>query len=220
MLRKTTYTLLALAMPLLFACNTDSSQETEQPDAAYTSYQEMVTDFLNDDSLSETRYRAMTGSDLDSAEWAKLKAAREQEYQLKSEQVRKNLSQYTPAQQQEFETMESRYKQEVASQDKAYAEASHRYKLRERLLGLEIKQDDMSTIAAGELANTYKRFVDGVAGSAEQFETRDWNLVEGWWSALGSRFNSLEADLTAQAKREVAQAQQRYQQIRKQYAVQ
>ncbi|GAA4430907.1 hypothetical protein GCM10023188_18000 [Pontibacter saemangeumensis] len=219
MLKKIQISFLALAFPLLFSCNSGGNDQAAKSDAAYTEYRDLVTDF-EEDTLSEVELRAMRGSDIDSARWAALTAEREQQYEQKRQAVEQDLDQYPPERKQEIQDLDDRYKRAMETREKQYEEASHRYKLRQQLLGIEIEEDDLSDIVPEEMATTYKRFVDNVAEEAGKFEERDWNLVEGWWSSLGSRYRSIEPNLDQQARTAIEQAQNRYKEIRQQYASQ
>lgn len=217
MLKEIQYTLLALSLPLLLSCSSQGNEQTAENDTTFTEYRDLVTDF-EEDTLSEVELRAMRDSDIDSATWANITAEREQQYEQKRQVVEQNIDQYPPERQQEIGDLDERYSLAMENRERQYGEASHRYKLRQQLLGIEINEDDLSDIAPEEMANTYQRFVENVAEDAKNYETRDWNLIEGWWSSLGSRYRSLETDLDQQSRTAIAQAQERYTEIRQQYA--
>ncbi|WP_161891077.1 hypothetical protein [Pontibacter russatus] len=217
MLNEIKYALLALFMPLLLSCNGEENGETAESDTAFTEYETLVTD-LEEDTLSETEMRAMTDADFDSTAWAKLTAEKEQQHKQKRQAVEQHLDHYAPERQQEIQDLEERYTVAMENREREYEEASHRYLLRRELLGVAIQKDDLSDIAPAEIANTYQRFVENVAEGAENLETRDWNLIEGWWIALDNRYRTLEADLDEEARTAIAQAEARYKEIRQQYA--
>ena len=217
MLNKIKYALLALCLPLLLSCGSEGNGEMAESDTAFTEYETLVTDF-EEDTLSEVELRAMTDADFDSTTWAKLTAEKEQEYEQKRQAVEQHLDHYSPERQQEIQGLEERYTLAMENREREYEEASHRYLLRKELLGIAIKKDDLSDIAPADVADTYQRFVENVAEDTENFETRDWNLIEGWWIALDNRYRTLEADLDEEARAVIAQAEERYKEIRQQYA--
>lgn len=217
MLKEIQYMLLALSLPFMVSCGSEGTEQATENDTAFTEYQNLVTDF-EEDTLSEVEMRAMTDTDFDSATWAEITAEREQQYEQKRQAVVQNSDQYTPERQQEIPDLEARYNKALENRERQYAEVSHRYRLRRQLLGIKVKKDDLSDIELEEMDNTYQQFVEKVAESAENFESRDWNLIEGWWSALGIRYRSLGADLGQQSRTAIAQAEARYKEVRQQYA--
>lgn len=215
MLSKIRLILVALCLPLLLSCNTNDNQQTGETDAAYENYRTFVTDF-EQDSLTETQLRAMESETYDSAEWAAMKEERQQQFNQRLQAVQQNQDQYTEEQRQEIQDLENRYNRTVETREQQYEEASRRYRLRRELLGLEIRQDDLSDITQDNIAATYKRFVDTVAENGQGYESRDWDLIEGWWTSLNNRYRSLQGELPQQTRRTIEQAQERYRALRTQ----
>lgn len=219
MLHKIKLILVAICLPLLVACNTDDNRETTETDAAYVEYRTFVTDFERD-TLSETEQRAMESETFDSTEWEAMKENRQQQFNQRLQAVEQNQAQYTEEQRQEIQDLESRYNRAVERREQQYEDASRRYRLRRELLGLEIREDDLSDISQGDMAVTYQRFVDTIAENGQQYESRDWDMIEGWWSSLNSRYRSLQNELPQQARNTIEQAQAHYRELRSQYNIQ
>ncbi|WP_460923704.1 hypothetical protein [Pontibacter brevis] len=218
MLHKLKLIAAAICLPLLVSCNTDNNQETET-DAAYEDYRTFVTDFEGD-SLTETEIRAIESETYDSTEWAAMKENMQQQFNQRLQAVNQNQDQYTEEQRREVQDLENRYNRAIERREQQYEEASRRYRLRRDLLGLEIKNDDLSDITQEDLANTYQRFVDRIAENGQQYEGRDWDLIEGWWSSLNTRYRNLQDALSQQARTTIEQAQARYRDLRSQYNIQ
>lgn len=121
---------------------------------------------------------------------------------------------YGPERKDEIQELRNRYDIAVKKYQDKFGDVSRRYQLRQELLGLKVETDDMSTITAGNLAATYKHFVNTLDQNKEQYSSRDWEMVEGWWNALKNRKEELKQDLTSADKSPIAEAEQRYLQIR------
>ena len=199
---------------LLISCN--NNEANEEAELAYTEYKDYVTEAETEANteLSETEMRAMRKSVQDSTLWQTESTELMQEYDLREKKVRDYIDTYDEAKRAEIDDLDARYKTATEKRQLKYEEASRRYKLREDLVGLPISADDLTAISAAELAPTYTRFVDRLEDKADEFETNEWNLVEGWWIALNNRKNALEAELSADAKRTIEKATAKYTQIR------
>ncbi|RDV16483.1 hypothetical protein DXT99_04585 [Pontibacter diazotrophicus] len=219
MLHKIKLIAIAFCLPLLVSCNTENDQQTAETDAAYQDYQTFVTDFERD-SLTETELRAIESETYDSAEWEAMKENRQQQFIQRLQAVEQNQDQYTEEQRQEILDLENRYNQAAETRDQQYEDASRRYRLRRELLGLEINQDDLSDITQENIAGTYQRFVDTVAEKGQNYEGRDWEMIEGWWTSLNNRYRSLQGELPQQSRNTIEQAQERYRELRSQFNIQ
>lgn len=199
---------------LIVACG--NQEETKEADAAFTDYREFVAAAENDANreYSETEIRAIRQSLADTSSWQKEAAERQQKYQEKIKRVRDNFSSYNETRQAEINDLEARYNVATEKQEKKYRDISHRYKLREELLGLPVNADDLTSLSAAELTTTYKMFVDKLESKAGELEKADWNLVEGWWIALNTRKTALESQLSADANRTIAELTEKYREIR------
>ncbi|ARS35387.1 hypothetical protein [Pontibacter actiniarum] len=210
---KTKNILWALCLPFfLAACNGNSEADAER-DRAVADYRTFVTEF-EQDSLSEVELRALHQSNEDDSRWETEKANLQEMYDEKREVIETNLEELDENQRAEVEELDQRYNNAMQQREQQYADASRRYTLRQELLGLEIKDDDMSDVTAENIAGVFDRFVSTMAGNTAQYEARDWNLIEGWWSSLNSRYRSLENQLPAAVKNDIQQAQNRYREMR------
>lgn len=200
---------------LLVSCGNQNSETAAENEEALTAYRDYVTEFESD-SLSEVEMRAMQQAAEDSIPWEKEKANLQEMYNERRERVETNLEELTPEQQTEVQQLDERYNRALQTREQQYEDASHRYRLRRDLLGLKVQNDDLSEITAENIVPTYERFVSTLSGNTTAYNTRDWQLIEGWWSALNSRYRTLESNLSAQMKNNVQQAQNRYIEIRQQ----
>ncbi len=214
MLYQIKQSLLVLSRPLMLSCSGDGNNAKNESTTAYTDYENFVSDF-EQDSLSEVELRAMQE---DTISWAQMKENQAQEYKQMRQRVEQNNASYEPEQQEEIQDLDERYNAAITKREQQYKDASHRYRLRNQLLGLKIKKDDLSDLTQEDIASTYERFAGTVAENAGTYEAREWNLIEGWWSALNSRYSTLEKDLPQQAKRTIEKAQAQYKEVREKHA--
>ncbi|CAM3758642.1 hypothetical protein POKO110462_18480 [Pontibacter korlensis] len=209
--------LLATFLPLLFAaCNGGENGTATENEQALADYRDYVTSFERD-SLSETELRALQQSENDSAAWATERANLQEEYNMRREPVTANIDNYSAEQRAEAEDLDQRYNTALEAREQQFNDASRRYKLRRELLGLKIQEDDMSGVTAANIGETYQRYVSTLEENAANYDSRDWQLIEGWWSALNSRYRTLEGELQASVKKTVQQAQAQYQKIRQEH---
>ncbi|WP_299759607.1 hypothetical protein [uncultured Pontibacter sp.] len=206
------YILLALPL-LLVSCNGQDAEQTAATEQAITDYRDFVTGF-EQDSLSVTKLRAMQQAENDSVSWEEEKENLQNEYEEQRSRLEASRQSFSAEQRAEADQLDQRYNNALEKRGQQYQDASHRYKLRKELLGLEIQSDDLSEITAGNIAETYTRFTSKVQENTDKYENRDWLLVDGWWSALNSRYRTLEANLSASVKRTIQQAQSQYKEIR------
>ncbi|MDX5436192.1 MAG: hypothetical protein LPK03_03315 [Pontibacter sp.] len=208
--------LLSLAFcALLASCDNQNAETAAENEEALTAYRDYVTEFESD-SLSEVEMRAMQQAAEDSMSWEQKKANLQERYNERRERVEKSLEELTQEQQTEVQQLDERYNRALMTREQQYQDASHRYRLRRDLLGLKVRNDDLSDITAENVVPTYEGFVEALNSNATAYDTRDWQLIEGWWSALNSRYRTLEGNLSTQMKNNVQQAQNRYQDIRQQ----
>jgi len=216
MLSQIKSTLLIISLPLLLSCNSEGSEEVTESDTAYTDYENFVTQF-EEDTLTEVELQAMQQAENDSTSWAEMKAARQQQFEQRRQAVDQNLNEYDEERRNEIQDLGKRYDLANQKQEQKFQEASRRYKLREQLLGIAIRKDDLSDVTPENMASTYQQFVNTVAENGARYEARDWNLIEGWWSSLNSRYRNIENDLSQQTRQDIQQAQSRYKEVRQQY---
>ncbi len=209
------YLLLLICTVALVACNNQPQENSQDNEQAFKEFSEFVTkaeDKANTE-YNETVLRAMRKADRDSSAWQTETAELMQEYESKKKKVEDNLSSYDAKQQEEFRDLDNRYNLALEKQKSKDQEISHRYKLRNELLGLPVTADDMSNITADELAGTYQRFIQKLTDRSIEIKDTDWNLIKGWWNALNNRKNELESKLPADAKNKINQATKEYQAI-------
>ncbi|TPE43253.1 hypothetical protein [Pontibacter mangrovi] len=206
---KSLYFIGAIVLPLLLLSCNGQSNETEQ---ALTEYRDYISEF-EQDSLSETELRALQQSENDSTAWATEKKNLQEVYDRRRDRLEKSMDNLSPEQRDEADQLEQRYNNALEKREQTYKDASHRYKLRHQLLGMEIQEDDMSDVTVENIGETYQRFVSELGKDAEKYEERDWNLVEGWWNALNSRYRAVEGELQTATKKTVQEAQQKYREI-------
>jgi type IV secretory pathway VirB10-like protein len=207
-----------LSFSLMFSCSSEGNRETAGNETSYDSYRTFVTNF-EQDSQSETELRAMQQEPKDSAEWEAMKAEMQQQHKEHRQAVEQHMQQYNPTERKEIEDLEKRFDHAVQTRERQHKEISHRYNLRQQLLGIDVSEDDLSGIAPDEMARTYQRFVNKVAENGKSFENRDWELIEGWWSALNSRYRSLQKDMQPETRSRIEKDQKRYTELRQQFSI-
>ncbi|WP_266205824.1 hypothetical protein [Pontibacter kalidii] len=205
------YILLASAL-LLYSCNGGDSEKAAAGEQALTDYRDYVTTF-EQDSLSETELRALQQAENDSIAWEEAKENMQEKYEAKRQRLEDNRENLSPEQLAEAEQLDQRYKNALETRQQQQQDASHRYKLRRELLGLEIEDDDMSEVTAANIGETYSRFVKTLQENAEEYQGRDWLLIAGWWSALNSRYRAVEGQVSGEVKKTVQQAQNQYKEL-------
>ncbi|RIJ41980.1 hypothetical protein [Pontibacter oryzae] len=204
----TFYTFFVL---LLFtACSNQKQTEREQ---ALADYRNFVTAF-EQDSLTETEMRAMSLEIYDSTEWANEKERLMQTQDSSRAVIETSLADLKKEQQTEVQDLDQRFDNAMHQREQQYRDVSHRYALRRKLLGLEVKKDDLSDITSHNIEAVYDRFVGSLSADTASYQARDWDLIEGWWLALNSRYRTLEQQLSGATKKRIQENQQQYQRLR------
>jgi hypothetical protein len=209
----TKHSVFAIAILLLVSCNQQQAEDTNDKEQDFKEFRDFVTqteDKANAE-YTETELRAMQQSEQDSTAWQTETTELKQQYESKKKKVEDNLSSYDANQQEEYRDLDSRYNRAISTQKNKEQEVSRRYKLRNELLGLPVKADDMSNVTADELADVYQRFVKKLSDKSLEIKSTDWNLIEGWWLALNNRKNALDDNLSANARKSIEQATKDYQ---------
>ncbi|WP_139307865.1 hypothetical protein [Pontibacter flavimaris] len=203
--------ILLVCVLLLCSCGGRDSESAagEQELANYRNY---VTRF-EQDSLSDSELRALALAENSSTTWQTEKESLLQAHEGYRVQLEENLEHLTEQQRAEAGQLDQRFKNALETREHQFLDASHRYELRQDLLGLDIEDDDLSEVTAENIGPTYSRFVSGIKEHAAKYESRDWLLIAGWWSALNSRYRSVEGDVSEQVKKTVQQAQKQYQEV-------
>lgn len=210
-----------LAVCLLTFISCTDEEAKQERDQALNDYRDFVTQVEEDANreYSEVELRAMEQAAEDNSRWETESAEVMQQYDDRKRKVVQNIDLYDEAEQQEFQELEDRYNKAYEKQKQKYQDVSRRYMLRKDLLGLQISSDDMSTLTAKDLPETYERFVQNLEPKAAELEGRDWELVEGWWVALNNRKRTLEKELSASAKATIDRATEQYKEIRESSAI-
>ncbi|MFD2998801.1 hypothetical protein ACFS7Z_00390 [Pontibacter toksunensis] len=204
--------LLCLCLPLLFSCDGQRAETATEGEQAIAEYRNYVTEF-EQDSLTETEMRALEQSAEDDSRWETEKLNLQEMYDERREVVQ-NLEDLDETERAEVEALDERYNQALQRRERQYEEVERRKTLRRDLLGLEIRNLDMSDITAENIGNVYDRFISTLSENVGEYEQRDWNQIEGWWNSLNNRYQAIEGDLQAPVKNSIQQAKNRYLQIR------
>lgn len=208
------YTLLiaAFALFLIGCADKEAEQGREQ---AFKDYRDFVSEveFDAERDYSEAQIRAMEQAEDDDMLWEAESADISLKYDDYKKKVVENIELYSEEEQQEFQELEDRYNTAYQKQETRFKDASHRYRLRKELLGIEIQADDLSQFGANDLPEAYTRFVDNIETRVSELEGRDWELIEGWWLALNNRKRSLENELSEEAMATIDNATEKYQKL-------
>lgn len=204
---------ICLCLSFLFSCDGQRAETAAEGEQAMTEYRKYVTEF-EQDSLTETEMRALEQSAEDDSRWETEKLNLQEMYNERREVVQ-NLEDLDENERAEVEALDQRYNQALQRREQQYEEVNRRKTLRRDLLGLEIKNLDMSDVTAVNISNVYDRFITTLSENVGQYEQRDWNQIEGWWNSLNNRYRAIEGELQSPVKNSIQQAQNRYLQIRK-----
>lgn len=204
---------ICLCLSSLFSCDGQRAETAAEGEQAMTEYRNYVTEF-EQDSLTETEMRALEQSAEDDSRWETEKLNLQEMYNERREVVQ-NLEDLDENERAEVEALDQRYNQALQRREQQYEEVNRRKTLRRDLLGLEIKNLDMSDVTAVNISNVYDRFITTLSENVGQYEQRDWNQIEGWWNSLNNRYRAIEGELQSPVKNSIQQAQNRYLQIRK-----
>lgn len=212
------YVLLATSLLIFSACGENQSEQEQE--TAFQDYRNFVTQVerdagaeFSDTELTELERRAMQQAEGDTTWWRSETAAIQQQYDEHRRRLEPNLQNYDEARQKEIADLEQRYNRASQQQEEKYRDISRRYALRRQLLGMEVETDDFSNVDQRNIADTYQRFVNRVENNKENFDDRDWELIEGWWVTLNNRKRAVEDNLNRSAVSTIEQAQQRYRQV-------
>ncbi|GAB3817341.1 hypothetical protein [Pontibacter rugosus] len=212
-MNKSKFILLFICLPLLYSCNSSESETATSSEQSLNDYRNYVSEF-EQDSLSEVEMRALEQAEEDNSRWETEKTNLQETYNERRAVVEQNLEELDEQQRAEVNDLDQRYNRALQQRERQYAEAGRRSMLRRDLLGLEVKNPDMSDVTAENIASVYDRFIATLAQNTAQYEQRDWNQIEGWWNSLNNRFQTLEDELDPSAKNSIEQAQNRYREIR------
>jgi hypothetical protein len=181
------------------ACNSESETRNDQ---TFRDYRDFVTQTERDTVVPEDE-------GLDST-WYMRTSVIQKKYDSIHNNVNLTLNDLKSEQKQELAELDQRYKTAQSRINKKREDVSRRYKLREDLLGLKVKRDDLSAINAEQIAPTYQQFIDKLSMNYKNYSVSDWQHIEGWWISLNNRAQELSSDITSKDKSVIESAQQKY----------
>jgi hypothetical protein len=202
-MQKITYFTYILSMIVLVSCNSENTSNDSE--VAYQNYRNFINEVERD--------TVITDKDI-SDDW-----------QIKSDTLKRNLERYksgtashmesyTPERREEVNAFDDRFEVALELRQKRFNEVSHRYKLRKELLNLTVSEDDMSSINADNLIATYTHFVNTLKKNGTNYNTKDWQLIEGWWNALNNRRDAVIEELQTSDREKLDRLQKSYQEMR------
>jgi len=188
---------------IISSCSSKNEDESEQ---IFRDYQAFVAEVENDTVVTEIDLGNTWKMDTDTLQML---------YDKYKNSISEHMSSYTPERQEEVNAFDDRLDVAFEERQKRYDEVSHRYELRKKLLGIEVSEDDLSnSINPSNIVATYENFVTTLEDNLDELDTRDWQLIEGWWSALRNRKQTIESELQPAARERISELEQTYKQIR------
>lgn len=188
---------------LLASCNTENdANESQQAYQAYKSFVAQVekNTVVNEGDLQE--------------DWEARTDTLKQTFDRHKSGITNHLDDYEPERREEVSAFNDRLEVAFDERQKNYDEVSHRYKLRKEMLGMEISEDDMSAITTANITATYTHFVATLQSNLEDYNTKDWQLIEGWWNALQNRRQAVSNQLQSSDQEKITRLQETYQKLR------
>ena len=130
------------------------------------------------------------------------------------EGITKHLDDYEAERREEVNAFDDRLEVAFETRLKRYDEVSHRYKLRKEIIGLDVPEDDMSSITAANISATYQHFIQSLKNDLTGYTKTDWQLIEGWWNALENRRQAISKELKPTDNEAITEYQQTYIKLR------
>ncbi|WP_137759516.1 hypothetical protein [Pontibacter sp. SGAir0037] len=168
---------LLLTLPLYFSCSSGSSTDKEA-EQAYQDLRNFVADVEQDTAMA---------TDVTEAAWEEEADQLLEEYSKHESKADEYREHYSVEKREEIKALEERFELAYEKRQKLYDDVSRRYRLRQDMLGVEVAADDLSTIQADNITATYQKFINTLHSNKELYTARDWEHIEGWWSALNDR---------------------------------
>lgn len=194
-------------MILAFSCGSPGTEQaTVEADQAYDELRLFVTEQDLTDIEGRENY--------EDVEYEQLMAARAAEYERLLSLAERAVDPADEVRRQQLAELKSRYHTISDRYTADYLAYNRRRDIRQNLLGVSTERDDLSGITAAELPNKYQMFVNLVEENRPAYTEVDWDVVEGLWSALESRRQDLETNLSRTARNQIEQARNRFQSIR------
>jgi virulence-associated protein VapD len=190
-----------------FSC---SGPAKEQPDVAVDQAYEDLRLFVTEQDFTDIQGR----EGFEDTEYEQKRAQAAAEYERLQTRLNQYEGQLDETRRGEITELRARYDTLQARRERAYWAYVQSRDLRQDLLGVSTEREDLGTITADGIADRYQTFVDQVEKNREEFTPVDWNVVEGLWSALESRRQALEPELSRRDRNQIEQARQRYRKTR------
>lgn len=196
---------LLTCFTILVSCRTDE-KSADSNEQAYLDYRNFVTQVESDTIVNE--------NDLGET-WESRTDSLMQESERHRKGMANKLDSYDAERREEVNDFDERLQAAFEERQRKYDEVSYRYKLRREMLNMQVSEDDMSNIDASNIADTYEHFVSTLKDKLPDFTARDWELTEGWWSALSSRRQDISNTISPSDQQRINKQQEAYMQIRK-----
>ncbi|MFT2008772.1 hypothetical protein ACMA1I_08875 [Pontibacter sp. 13R65] len=136
-----------------------------------------------------------------------------EEYHQLEDVVDNYIQHYPPQQRETIQDYKERFSIALSQKQKKYDDAQARYRLRQDLLGVEVVSEDLDRILPDNITATYQKFVNTVVQNKEVYTPRDWELIQGWWTALNTRKSQLQDQLRPADELAIAQKQSEFQEL-------
>lgn len=199
------FLLTTIFISTLSCSENEQNQTTTVKENTYQEYKDFVI---------STEQKANSNDQSSLQEWDGEVSQLNKTYLAYEGNVMGHYDEYGPERREEIQELQNRYDVAIQKLKERYEDVSRRYQLRRDMLGIDVESDDLSEITTGNLAATYQHFVHTLDQNKEQYSSRDWEIIEGWWNALKNRAEGLVQNLTPADKSTIAEAEQRYLQIR------
>lgn len=194
---------------LLFLGCTDSDKNTEKSELLYKNYRSLVTEVEKDTVITE--------KDL-GEQWKSRTDTLKQSFANYKTEAALHMDQYEAERREEVNAFDDRLEVAFETRQKKYNDVSYRYTLRKEMLNLDVAEDDMSRIDTSNIAATYQHFVNKVKSNHTNYTPKDWQLIEGWWSALQNRKQAISSMIQPTDQELIAKQQEAYRKLREQIA--
>lgn len=197
--------LLVVCIPFLISCDANN-EAADAGEKAFQDYKNFVAEVESDTVVTEIDLGNTWKMDTDTLQMM---------YDRYKTSIAEHMDSYSPERREEVNAFDDRLDVAFEQRQMRYDEVSHRYELRKKMLGMEVKEDELSnSINASNLVATYEHFVATLEDNLSEFDTRDWQLVEGWWNALRNRRLAIETELQPSDLEKIKALEETYQQLR------
>ncbi|WP_187263662.1 hypothetical protein [Pontibacter beigongshangensis] len=203
---RTFYFASLLVFSLLLSCAESKDNKLKaEGEKAYEDLKEFVTKVEN-----------MAAADLEDTTliWENMAGELKEKYYHLEEEVDGYIEIYTPQQRETIQDFKERFRIALNNKQKNFDDARARYRLRQDLLGTEAVSEDLSLINAENITATFQKFVNTVIKNKDVYTPRDWEMIEGWWTALNDRKVKLQEQLRPADEEAIAKKQAEYLELR------